>query len=475
MVGVATLKGGPKVDCWYTDAIMHVYAETTLGSESCRRRLRGVASSSSAINAAINDFNTGLGPASGGYGNLGSVGSVSGGSGSNTALPLDTGSGGYGSSSLGGSIGSASGNTYTFNMGGGGYSAPPPVLDLSGLSTGGSASAGNNIVSSNVGGSMGLTAADFAAAEPGFEAALQNPLSVMNGGHLITVQQTAAPVIAAWNSFYSITLGGQISAGLGRLGQYLNGAGYRLAANGHSDLGTAVAFLGNLSQTGSAMANPVSGFLQMSANGAQVMQEYGVVAGLAYSEGSLVGGTQIAQAISGENFVTGQALSTIGRWSQGAGGFGALAGTAALGLGTAGADATLWDGADTAVTVPVYQPSGQTYSVMYEMRLDPADWGTSHSVHLNRANAALDAEMQSDPQFAAQVEDLIPGAGGSVSSVGARRTPLGWTWHHAAEPGLMQLVPEAQHTNGSIFWGAMHPNVRGGYAIWALPAGALGR
>ena len=38
--------------------------------------------------------------------------------------------------------------------------------------------------------------------------------------------------------------------------------------------------------------------------------------------------------------------------------------------------------------------------------------------------------------------------------------------------GVMQLVPEAEHTPASIFWDAMHPGGRGEYSIWAIPAGA---
>ncbi|MGO9372981.1 MAG: HNH endonuclease [Syntrophobacteraceae bacterium] len=51
-------------------------------------------------------------------------------------------------------------------------------------------------------------------------------------------------------------------------------------------------------------------------------------------------------------------------------------------------------------------------------------------------------------------------------------TPSDWIWHHANETGVMQLVPEAQHTPGSAYWSTLHPSGRGGYSIWAIPAGA---
>lgn len=47
-------------------------------------------------------------------------------------------------------------------------------------------------------------------------------------------------------------------------------------------------------------------------------------------------------------------------------------------------------------------------------------------------------------------------------------SPTGFVWHHAQQPGLMQLVPKAQHPNipGGIFWNTMHPNGVGGMSIW---------
>ncbi|HPD48677.1 MAG TPA: HNH endonuclease, partial [Anaerohalosphaeraceae bacterium] len=121
---------------------------------------------------------------------------------------------------------------------------------------------------------------------------------------------------------------------------------------------------------------------------------------------------------------------------------------------------------------PVETATGETYSVAYQTKLNPADFGGSRAVHFNRANASLDAALRSDPAFAAQMDQLIPGVGNSVSSVGGRATPSSWIWHHSTESGVMQLVPKVQHTPGSIFWDTMHPGGPGGYSIWAIPAGA---
>ncbi|MGX9457027.1 HNH endonuclease [Photobacterium damselae subsp. damselae] len=68
----------------------------------------------------------------------------------------------------------------------------------------------------------------------------------------------------------------------------------------------------------------------------------------------------------------------------------------------------------------------------------------------------------------------------SVSSIGGRAKPAGWTWEHAStstafgEQGIMRLVPTSQHTPGSDFWRVLHPDkgASGGYSEWAIPNGA---
>ena len=123
-------------------------------------------------------------------------------------------------------------------------------------------------------------------------------------------------------------------------------------------------------------------------------------------------------------------------------------------------------------------PDGSRYSVAFEMKLQPGDLGRSRSVHFNRANAALDGAMRSDAQFAAAMEDMIPGVGSSVARAGGRATPDGWVWHHVhssqagGELGVMRLVPGTQHSPGSIWWGTLHPGGLGGYSEWAIPRGA---
>jgi filamentous hemagglutinin len=124
--------------------------------------------------------------------------------------------------------------------------------------------------------------------------------------------------------------------------------------------------------------------------------------------------------------------------------------------------------------------SPSAYSTAFEMRLDASVLGKSRAVDFNRANAALDRALLADPQFASIMEELIPGVRQSVSSVGGRQTPVGWTWEHVpsnvadAEIGVMRLVPTYQHTPGSAWWRVIHPNpgAAGGYREWAIPVGA---
>lgn len=88
--------------------------------------------------------------------------------------------------------------------------------------------------------------------------------------------------------------------------------------------------------------------------------------------------------------------------------------------------------------------------------------------------------MSADAKFAAQIEELIPGARDAVSRTGGRQTPMNWTWEHTStstangRQGVMRLVPTEQHTPGSPWWRVIHPDkgASGGYFEWAIPNGA---
>jgi hypothetical protein len=48
------------------------------------------------------------------------------------------------------------------------------------------------------------------------------------------------------------------------------------------------------------------------------------------------------------------------------------------------------------------------------------------------------------------------------------KSPINWLGHHDIEPGVLQLVPKAQHPSipSGIFWKTMHPEGKGGMSIW---------
>lgn len=120
--------------------------------------------------------------------------------------------------------------------------------------------------------------------------------------------------------------------------------------------------------------------------------------------------------------------------------------------------------------VEVNVGSGNAYSVVYRTTL-PSDAfpGKSRPFHYRKANQALLQEMNANPQFAESMEQIIPGireqlAGpqGGISN----RPPIGWTWHHNVETGVVELVPTVQHTTLGNLQNLLHPYGIGGMATW---------
>jgi hypothetical protein len=110
----------------------------------------------------------------------------------------------------------------------------------------------------------------------------------------------------------------------------------------------------------------------------------------------------------------------------------------------------------------------RAYSVAFETQLAPAEFAFSSRRQMQIANNALRAERSANPTLANFVS----------APQGWGEAPEGWIWHHAtfeqanSRFGVLQLVPEAQHTSGSQFWPLLHPENFGGYWQWAVPAGA---
>lgn len=91
-----------------------------------------------------------------------------------------------------------------------------------------------------------------------------------------------------------------------------------------------------------------------------------------------------------------------------------------------------------ASTLPLSSGNPTAYSVAFETKLNPADFGKSRDVHFNRANAALDDALNADAEFGNLMNTLMPNVQSTVSSVGGRATPMGWTWGHASSSTASQ-------------------------------------
>ena len=220
------------------------------------------------------------------------------------------------------------------------------------------------------------------------------------------------------------------------------------------------------------------GYLDRLLGGASYNVAYrdGTLAGVGYGVGSLVGAAQAAQTYYATNFATGQSLYGLNRIGMGfsalSAASGAAAGAAALPdmLGYVNRTGNLV-GASTVAqetsAARIAVPTGDTYSAAFQTELRTSSYpDILRPAHFQEANENLLQAMESDPQFAQQMQEAGVNLQRTPTGVAPRTSPVGWTWHHAPEPGVLQLVPRWQHTPGSIFWGTLHPGGQGGYAIW---------
>jgi hypothetical protein len=112
-------------------------------------------------------------------------------------------------------------------------------------------------------------------------------------------------------------------------------------------------------------------------------------------------------------------------------------------------------------------PTGQIHSVAFETKLNPTSYpGVSRGRHFQEANENLLRGMETDAGFAQMVQGSGINLQRSTTGLAPRTPPVGWTWHHASEAGVMHLVPRVQHAPGSIFQKTLHPSGQGGYSIW---------
>jgi hypothetical protein len=112
------------------------------------------------------------------------------------------------------------------------------------------------------------------------------------------------------------------------------------------------------------------------------------------------------------------------------------------------------------------------YSVAFQTALPiPAIPKGTRPSHFKAANTALLDAMDASPEFASQIQQLVPDVANLRGPMGGvlDGSPAGWTWNHLLDqPGVMQLVPRDQHTPGSAYWWLMHqyPTGAGGFAQW---------
>lgn len=120
------------------------------------------------------------------------------------------------------------------------------------------------------------------------------------------------------------------------------------------------------------------------------------------------------------------------------------------------------------------QPSGSPYySVAFETTLPPSSHKGSRGSHFRISNQALHNAFLSDPAFARIMNNLYPGVVDHVKpgprGAFSSKSPPNLTWHHVPNsPGVMQLVPRAQHMVPGPIQNSLHPGGRGGYANWGI-------
>jgi RHS repeat-associated protein len=108
-------------------------------------------------------------------------------------------------------------------------------------------------------------------------------------------------------------------------------------------------------------------------------------------------------------------------------------------------------------------PNGKFYSTAFEMTLNKNLYpGVNASRHITAANKAMLSSMDNIAMKNLKISMKTRSNGSIIMN----SSPNNWVWHHNIRKGIMQLVPKAQHSSGSIFWNTLHPGGKGGMSIW---------
>jgi hypothetical protein len=197
---------------------------------------------------------------------------------------------------------------------------------------------------------------------------------------------------------------------------------------------------------------------------------FGMVAGYAGTISHAGKVIAVADAL-GNGYMAGQGAYSIHQngWNWGSA-TQVIAGAAGVGGNVGGASCR--SGNISGVSAPrsaqsAAVPRGDTYSVAVQTRLNSSSYpGVSRARHFQEANESLLRTMETDSHVAQAMRRMGINLQRTPTGLAPRQAPAGWTWHHAQEPGVLQLVPRPQHTAGSIFWNTLHPGGQGGYAVW---------
>ncbi len=226
------------------------------------------------------------------------------------------------------------------------------------------------------------------------DAQIQNNITASDTAYNATwvgfLTNTLSSIPQSWNKFNAHTPAGWLGSLLGSAGNSLNNWGSAEASNGPWGLGGMAIFVGGVSDTMAGMTNPVGGLLSLGGASVSVGERDGVVAGIAYGTGSLVGATQLTESYAGKNFLTGQYLDGADRWSMAFQGLsaasGAAAGVGALAEGMAAKTTTNAVGA-------MEDWSNVDYAARYAARDNAWETDNAINIHGNSINSPRTAYL----------------------------------------------------------------------------------
>jgi hypothetical protein len=92
------------------------------------------------------------------------------------------------------------------------------------------------------------------------------------------------------------------------------------------------------------------------------------------------------------------------------------------------------------------------FDSVYDVQLPEELYEASDKKQFDECNAQLKEAIENDPEFADKFTDE------QLEQISNGETPDGYTWHHDAEKGKMQLVDsdthaKTGHTGGKAIWG----------------------